>query len=303
MIRYLTRQEIQDELWNKVIAASAAETIYPYSWYLDICADHWGAFVKDNYQYIMPVAFRKKMGIRYLYQPVYCQQLGIYSSGKGEKDIQHEFMPELVRHFKMGDYAFNENNDPPELEAKSWTRNSNYVIDMSADYFTIEKRYNENCRRNVRKAVQNGLTFVEDLRLDDLIELKASSFNNRMGKSHSAYMKRLFIELLKINKVKICGVRDSASLVAAAAFAFSEQRAIYLLSASSGKGKDLRAMFQIVDRFIQKYAGRVRLLDFEGSNITNIARFFAGFGAENHPYYRISLNHPIQKVLKKLRNA
>ena len=50
-------------------------------------------------------------------------------------------------------------------------------------------------------------------------------------------------------------------------------------------------MFMIINELIKENAGKDILLDFEGSQIEGIARFYKGFGAINQPYY----------VLKKFR--
>ncbi len=51
-----------------------------------------------------------------------------------------------------------------------------------------------------------------------------------------------------------------------------------------------RSMFKIVDGFIKEHAGSNLFLDFEGSNIPNVARFFAGFGATPEVYQGVSFN-------------
>jgi hypothetical protein len=58
-----------------------------------------------------------------------------------------------------------------------------------------------------------------------------------------------------------------------------------LLPISNKEGKDTFAMFKIVDEIIQQYANSSFLLDFAGSNVKNIARFYQSFGAELYYYY------------------
>ena len=73
------------------------------------------------------------------------------------------------------------------------------------------------------------------------------------------------------------------------------------MSASNEQGKRSRAMFALIDHIIDKYSDTGLVLDFEGSNIKGVARFFAGFGAEQHDYYNIHINKlpfPLN-VLKK----
>jgi hypothetical protein len=72
--------------------------------------------------------------------------------------------------------------------------------------------------------------------------------------------------------------------------AFSKTRIIYLMSVSSSLGKEQRAMFRIVDELIRDYSGSSFLLDFEGSNIPSIARFFIGFGGRPEVYQTLRIN-------------
>ena len=78
-VRFLHRDEIDKQKWDEVITRSPAETLYPYSWYLDAAAENWSALVMDDYRFIMPLIWKRKYGIRYIYQPYYTQQLGIFS--------------------------------------------------------------------------------------------------------------------------------------------------------------------------------------------------------------------------------
>ena len=46
-------------------------------------------------------------------------------------------------------------------------------------------------------------------------------------------------------------------------------------------------MFFLIDNFIKNNAETDFLLDFEGSNIEGVQRFYKGFGAENQNYIHI----------------
>jgi hypothetical protein len=46
----------------------------------------------------------------------------------------------------------------------------------------------------------------------------------------------------------------------------------------------------MIDHFIQDHAGKKLLLDFEGSDIKNLAWFYRSFGAKEEKYPGIKLN-------------
>jgi hypothetical protein len=60
---------------------------------------------------------------------------------------------------------------------------------------------------------------------------------------------------------------------------------IYWVPVSNKEGKETFAMFKIMDNIIQNYANSKFKLDFYGSNVKNIARFYEGFGSELVYYY------------------
>jgi hypothetical protein len=303
MIRFLRRQQINDERWNGVITSSRHETIYPYTWYLDACADNWAGYVMNDYECVMPVAFRRKIGLKYTYQPIYCQQLGVFSAQRVDTEITRMFLHALRKNFRMGDYALNEGNILGDEQGFEVTDNTNYVLPLNAPYEAVRNNYTENCRRNVKRAQQSGIQFSDQVSIDEVISLKKLSDRTRRGEEHYAYVRSLFSRLATIEKIRIFGARYGEHLVAAAIFAFSSERAIFLLSASSERGKERRAMFLVVDRFIELYANRIGKLDFEGSNIVSIARFFRGFGAKPEIYQRLRIEGAANKVVKQLKGG
>ncbi|MCA1747657.1 MAG: hypothetical protein LC655_08165, partial [Bacteroidales bacterium] len=141
MIKFLRRRQIDDERWNGVIASSRHETIYPYTWYLDACADNWAGYVMNDYECVMPVAFRRKIGMKYTYQPIYCQQLGVYSDRRVDTEIARMFLHGLRKNFRMGDYAMNEGNILGDEQGFEVNDNTNYVLAMAAPYETVCKGY------------------------------------------------------------------------------------------------------------------------------------------------------------------
>ncbi|MCF8224839.1 MAG: GNAT family N-acetyltransferase [Bacteroidales bacterium] len=303
MIKILSRKQINDKKWDEVIAGSAFEMIYPYTWYLDRCADNWLGLVMNDYECIMPVVFRKKIGLKYTYQPLYCQQLGVFSRSQIDIEIVRMFLHRLAAVFKMGDFAFNAGNVIGEEKGVEVTDNTNYVLDLSIPYEKMHANYNENCRRNIRKAHKSEIAYSEEVDLKEIITLKKISETTMHSPAVHAFRKKLFSELAAQDKIRILGARTGDHLLAAAVFAYSSKRVFFLLSASSELGKEKRAMFLIVDQFIRDHAGERISLDFEGSNIVSIARFFRGFGAKPEIYQRISIHSTAGNIIKKIKRV
>ena len=78
-IKYIHREHLDEEKYNQCIDTSIHSKIYAFSWYLDIVCEQWGVLVLHDYDAVMPVPWRKKYGIKYVYPPFWVLQLGVYT--------------------------------------------------------------------------------------------------------------------------------------------------------------------------------------------------------------------------------
>lgn len=83
---------------------------------------------------------------------------------------------------------------------------------------------------------------------------------------------------------------DTDELLAAGIFLVSKGRIVYLMGSASSKGREARAMYDLFDHVIMQFSDHPMVLDFEGSEIPGVARFFKGFGSEKRPYYKLVIN-------------
>lgn len=289
-INFLHRKEIREEKWDRVIAGSPAETIYPYSWYLDAVSANWSALVVGDYRFVMPVVWKKKAGIKYMYQPFYTQQLGVFSQEYVDPELIRRMLQILFKKFRFAGTNFNVKNLVGEEDPFTVDDKSNYVMTLNQDYDTHFNLFTTNTKRNIRKGVEYADKLEKNLPVAELVRLKRE--NDVIKRSEEDY--RWLVNLLETiqgkGAGKIYAIRTGGETTAAAFFAYSKTRAIYLLSVSSPRGKERRGMFRIIDAFISEHAGSGLVLDFEGSNIPSVARFFGGFGAQPEIYQGVSFN-------------
>ena len=83
-IQYLKRSGIDTAKWNACIDAASNGLIYGYSFYLDTMSKHWDALVMGDYTAVMPLTWKSKYGIHYLYQPFFAASLGVFGN-----DLHH----------------------------------------------------------------------------------------------------------------------------------------------------------------------------------------------------------------------
>jgi hypothetical protein len=300
MLKLVPRKEIDVLKWDDLIAHSPAETIYPYCWYLDTVAENWSALIVDDYRFVMPLVWKKKVGMKYIYQPFYTQQLGVFSREYVEPELIQRMLKILYKKFRFAGLNFNAKNLVGEEKPFTVDDKSNYVMTLNQDYDTHYKGFSSNAKRNIKKSMEFSEQVERNLPVEELVRLKRENDVIRRSEADYRWLEKVLETIQQNDAGKIYAIRKESEISAAAFFAFSKTRGIYLLSASSQKGKEQRGMFRIVDNFIQDYAGSGIILDFEGSNLPSVARFFAGFGAQADIYQGVSFNR-LPSTLTKLR--
>ena len=103
---------------------------------------------------------------------------------------------------------------------------------------------------------------------------------------------KLVTKGLQLRKIDIYEIFNKSDvLVGGAVFLKDENRITYLFSALNDEGRKKQAMSFLIDYVIKRYSEKSMMLDFEGSMIDGIARFYKGFGAEEVNYFRLKRNN------------
>lgn len=89
-------------------------------------------------------------------------------------------------------------------------------------------------------------------------------------------------------------------LCCGAVFVSSHNRLIFIFSGMNEAGKEMGAMFFLFNEFIREHAGKPLLLDFEGSNDRNLARFYKSFGSRECVYLHVRKNN-LPKAIRWLK--
>ncbi len=289
-IKYLKHEEIDRLMWDKCINMSFNGIVYAYSWYLDIVAYQWDALVLDDYKAVMPLTGKKKYGLNYIFQPKYTQQLGVFSTGILDEKLVQTFLNSIPEKFKIIDINLNTFNKS-ECVKSNVKQGVTYEIDLISSYKSISKNYNSNTKRNIKKAEKNSVKISKHVNLKDLLLLKKETSKIPITFEHLNILRRIIPFTITHNLGETYGAyNDKNELIAAVFFIKSHNKCIYLLSASSKEGKDLSAMFAIVDTYIKDNSEKNITLDFEGSSIESLARFYKGFGAIPINFSKVTIN-------------
>jgi hypothetical protein len=288
-IQYLSHQQIDKTKWDRCIDNASNGLIYAYSFYLDQMAKHWDALVLNDYKAVMPLTWNKKYGICYLYQPFLTAQLGIFGS-QITGEMVSSFINSIPRKFQLVEIALNHANlDSAHVDLQL---RMNYVLDMNHPIEFLQQQYRENIKRNIKKSLQVGCTITKDFAVDKVIELALQQMK-RYDKESSENVERfrkLYSFLHTKKMATTYGITLNSEIVASCVFFFSHQRAYYILVGNHPNGKTIGASHALINAFIQDHAGKDMLLDFEGSDIPNLAFFYSSFGAKEEKYPFLQFN-------------
>ena len=114
--------------------------------------------------------------------------------------------------------------------------------------------------------------------------------------------KTVVAEAIKFKQVETLGIYAANNeLLASAVFLYSHKRWYYILVGNHPNGKTLSASHYLIDRFIALHADTDALLDFEGSDIRNLAFFYSSYGATEERYPALRMNR-LPKLLRWLKD-
>jgi hypothetical protein len=292
MIQFIKHDNIDKTRWDACIGNSVNGNLNSCFWFLDIVSPGWCALIEDDYERVFPLPVLRRFGVNYIMQPYFTQQLGLfYQSTTSEKKLL-EFLHSIPSDFRYIDINLNTSNRL--IGNKYVSDQTNLELDLINDYSKIAIQYQNNLKRNLKKAAQSKLTKTKHVRPEELISL----FRANKGKhlqhlqdDQYALIQRIAYESIHRGIGEIWGAYDEFNqLTAGILWITSNQKTIFLFSALSETGKQLNAMPWLIDAYIQHNSGRALTLDFEGSNDPGLARFYESFGAEKVIYQRYKYN-------------
>jgi hypothetical protein len=290
-IQYLRQHEIDKTKWDDCIRRSTNGLIYGYSFYLDQMSQHWDAMVVNDYEAVMPLTWNSKYGVSYLYQPFLTAQLGLFGNNITD-DLLQKVLKNIPSKFRYWDFSLNHANVFPLIEFSLYQR-TNYVLPLDKPYTELSGAYRENIQRNIRRAEQSGCKPVKDFDVEKVIVLALEQMRGYTKESAENVdrFRKLYSYLHAAKQATTYGILSSTGqLIASCVFLFSHNRAYYILVGNHADGRTLGASHALIDSFIKDHAGKNLFLDFEGSDIRNLAFFYSSFGATEEKYAGIRLN-------------
>ncbi len=288
MINYYKHSEIDKEKWNRCITKSLSATIFADYDFLTISNPHWAALIKDDYDVVMPLPNRSKLGIHYIYTPYFFSRLGIFSKEIISKEKIDAFIDAIPRKFWQVDLNLNEWDQSTSIDKKAIQLVS-YQLDMQQPYLALYGKFSENLKRNIRSAQKYALSIDKEVQVKDIINL----FRHNRGKEKKIKIKttdyNLFMamvaHLTSRGNIDVWGVRDeNHQLLAGACFLKDHSRTWFWFSGRDERYSEKKAMFFLLNEYLKENSSQQIIFDFNGSMNENIARFYSQFGSVKYTY-------------------
>jgi Acetyltransferase (GNAT) domain len=284
-IRYLKRQEIDIARWDHCVAQARNTLIYGFHYYLDqMTTGQWEGLVLDDYLAVMPLTWRRKFGIRYLYQPAFMQQTGVFSEATITPALVEAFLNEAARHYRFSEIFLNYDNILTSLR-----QHVNYILPLDAAYEQLADNYKKDLIRNLKRAAHLELQYHRDDPPFVALTSFREEYKNKiasLARVDYDRFERLCAVLQDRGQLIVRSVRGKTGDLLATALILRDRKRLYLLhSTTLPAGRDTEANHFLLDQFIREFAASELTLDFEGSDLAGIAHFYKNFGSIDQPYY------------------
>ncbi len=299
-IEFVEHRAISAEKWNQCINESVlgiSGLCYAHYEYLNGISDHsWGALIvfndsRDRYLNVMPLPYRKKWGfIHYIYQPFFCQQLGVF----GQKTSLHidDFIAAIPKRFLRVHLNVHEGLGIPRKGQKR----TNYILPPP---HIPEKTFNKDALKNLRKLHQQPIEYVETFEYQSILTIYDEAWGAVAGfewfNDYSAFYTSIgTLDPHRIYAVLVCH-QETKEPLGGAIFLHSGEikssahRLHYVCGGAINEGREWGVVHGIIEHICLQFPDSI--IDFEGSNIPSVAKFYRKFNPIDEPYYAININY------------
>jgi len=297
-IQYVDHHQIDPTKWDSAILRSPHPLAYGLFEYLNaVCESQWDALIYNDYEAVFPLPFKKKFGIKYLVQPVFCQQLGAFGSNVNVST--HHFLSAIPKRFlrvrlQLNPY-FDQTNEVESIQTKpagiiassrKLTTKTNMTIQLSQPL-----DYNKDCKKNLHRLAELPIEYkINAISIREAIDTYRKAWGKQNPEIEDEHY-QLFANACtdKLSFTVTAHHQKEGDLLGAAIFLITPEntkRSLhYVCAGPTEAGKSIGVMHGIIDFVLNRYQGENMLFDFEGSSIASVASFYKKFGANEEPFF------------------
>ncbi len=276
MIRIKAHKDIDKRKWNEAVNRIEDQfNWFMHSDYLDALSNRWIAMVYGDYEAVFPL-FSRFVFSKTFYQPFFTRAFSIV--GSVDDEIQ-ESMAYALSNLKAKGCISVEGNS--FLKANALCQK--LEVSLSS--------YSSNTKRNIKKAVANGVE-LSPISVNQFLEFYKAETKKKL-KTYKPKHFKMLSEILKgeLDKKRLIlnSVNKNGEVLSVAAVLQNQDKALYLCAAINEEGKKMGASHFLVHMLIENNRSVWNELDFGGSNVEGVARFYKSFGATDFSYTQLHL--------------
>lgn len=283
---------VNESKWDALLATSSIQQkLYSAKWFLDIVQPDWLAVYINDYEAGFVLPRKKKFGIAYLVQPLFCQQFNVLgNSSLFTPAIFQELFFLIERNFPKAQFNVGFKLDSPSVE---WTikERTNCKLLIGENYFD---NYGSQIRRHLTQSKKHILSNTYVNSPSEIIQLFRSNNNLKKGyfkKNELDLLERIVLSEERKGNFVFQELRnEKGEILSGAIWFFLHNEAIFLFSARNMKAVEKGFFTLMIDRFIESHLSRGGILDFEGSDQEGLKRYYLGFGGKSEPYWMLRKN-------------
>lgn len=282
-IQYVPHNQINKQRWNNCIINASNGLVYARSEFLDIMSPHWDALIFDDYKAVMPITWRKKLGIKYICQPAFCQQLGVFYIDAENKKIVPDFLRKLAVAFRLIETNLNYDNQIENVS--SFT---NYVLPLSNDYSSLYSNLSPRFIQSIKRSARYPMEYISENNAAEIIEEYKLAYSDRMHIRAQDFeqFNVLCNNFLQTGLALIRSARQPDGTLLAATILLKDEKRLYnVVNVITGNGRTLEANYFLYNKLLEEFASSGLVLDFEGSDLPGVAKFYQKFNPINQPYF------------------
>ncbi len=289
-MKIVERKDIDDKKWNGTVESASVQNPLLYTWAMDATCYFWCAIVSGDYDFIFPIPYELKLGVKRARQQSFSRQVDFI----GDITYFPQALELAKKEFHTFDVRITENeygeadqefqrldlSNPTEYKtnAKRKIKKSDeaYTYEVSSDPHALLAMYAENSFLKFKQPLSN---------IDRLDQLMLAYLSNQKG-----YI---------LNAVADGEVHGAIFIIE------DKSTAYYLIGDAPESAKKKGVIYGLMNQAILRaQAKKMRYFDFGGSNVGSVATFYKKFGAEDCVYSRIHWDRApawfklIQKVRK-----
>ena len=182
----------------------------------------------------MPVPLQYIFGIKFVTQPIYCQQLGVFTKKKFRMNC-FKLLKKLHK-YRVRAYHFNEENT--ERYQPKGEKRVNFILDLNCPYDELFENYTKSRRKDIRKSKRLGVKIEITHDFENFMKIKFTNYSNISGLDKD-YFHTFLTEMIRKKRLIVCDIFDNNNqLIASQLFTISGNRRICLGFAVTKKRKN-----------------------------------------------------------------